>query len=142
VKGGRKARAYVADAQARLIAHPDTSLVLRNLDLSSLAQVRAARAVGETLPDPVQVANDIEGRRVLTAYAPIAPLDWLVFVELPVDEASGPLYAPIGRTGFFLLAALGLAVAAGMFLARQMVVPIRALQAGAARIGGGGLGPR
>jgi signal transduction histidine kinase len=142
IKVGRKGRAYVVDAQARLVAHPDISLVLRKLDLSSLAQVRVARAVGETLPDPLQVANDIEGRRVLTAYAPIAPLDWLVFVELPVDEAYEPLYATIGRTGLLLLAALGLAFLAGMFLARTMVVPIQALRAGAARIGSGDLGQR
>jgi signal transduction histidine kinase len=142
IKVGRKGRAYVVDAQARLIAHPDISLVLRKLDLSSLAQVRAARAVGEALLGAVQVANDIEGRRVLTAYAPIAPLDWLVFVELPVDEAYEPLYATIGRTGLLLLAALGLAFLAGMFLARTMVVPIQALRAGAARIGSGDLGQR
>jgi len=142
IKVGRKGRAYVVDAQARLIAHPDISLVLRKLDLSSLAQVRAARAVGEALLGAVQVANDIEGRRVLTAYAPIAPLDWLVFVELPVDEVYEPLYATIGRTGLLLLAALGLAFLAGMFLARTMVVPIQALRAGAARIGSGDLGQR
>jgi signal transduction histidine kinase len=142
IKVGRNGRAYVVDAQARLIAHPDISLVLRNIDLSNLAQVRAARATDPTPPDPMQVAKDIEGRRVLTAYAPIAPLDWLVFVELPVDEAYEPLYATIGRTGLLLFAALGLTFLAGMFLARQMVVPIKALQAGAARIGGGDLGQR
>jgi signal transduction histidine kinase len=142
IKVGRKGRAYVVDAQGRLVAHPDMSLVLRNIDLSNLAQVRAARAIGDTPPDPVQVAKDIEGRQVLTAYAPTVPLDWLVFVELPVDEAYEPLYATIGRTGLLLLAALGLAFLAGMFLARQMVVPIKALQAGAARIGGGDLGQR
>jgi hypothetical protein len=30
---------------------------------------------------------DLLGRDVLTAYAPVAPLGWLVFVELPVKEA-------------------------------------------------------
>jgi len=142
IKVGRKGHAYVVDAQGRLVAHPDMSLVLRNIDLSNLSQVQAARAIGHTPPDPVQVAKNIEGRQVLTAYAPITPLDWLVFVELPVDEAYEPLYATVGRTGLLLLAALGLAFLAGMFLARQMVVPIKALQVGAARIGGGDLGQR
>jgi len=41
-----------------------------------------------------------------------------------------------------LLAALALAFAAGMVLARRMVVPIQALRSGAARIGGGDLGQR
>jgi signal transduction histidine kinase len=140
---GQEGRAYVVDAQGRLIAHPDISLVLRNIDLSGLAQVQAARASGGATPsNPVQVAKDIQGRRVLTTYAPIPPLGWLVFVELPVDEAYRPLYDTIGRMGLLLLAALGLAFLAGMLLARTMVGPIQALQAGAARIGSGDLSQR
>ena len=46
------------------------------------------------------------------------------------------------RTGLVLLGALALAFAAGMFLARRMVVPIHALRAGAARLGCGDLGQR
>ncbi len=127
----------------RLIAHPDLDLVLRNTDLSGLAQWKAARAaVAGMSPEPLQVAKDVEGRQVLTTYAAIAPLGWLVFVELPRDEAYQPLYLTIQRTGVVLLAALGLAVLAGMFLARKMVVPIQALQAGAARIGSGDLSQR
>ena len=41
-----------------------------------------------------------------------------------------------------LLAALCLAILAGMFLARKMIVPIQALRAGAARIGSGDLSQR
>jgi signal transduction histidine kinase len=143
IKVGREGRAYVVDAQGRLIAHPDISLVLRNLDLSGLAQVRAARAAdGSTPPEPVQVAKDIQGHRVLTTSAPISLLGWLVFVELPINEAYEPLYATIGRMVLLLLAALGLAFLAGLLLARTMVVPIQALRAGAARIGSGDLGQR
>jgi HAMP domain-containing protein len=143
IKVGQDGRAYVVDAQGRLIAHPDISLVLRNIDLSNLAQVRAARAIDGAMPsDPMQVAKDIQGRRVLTTYAPIPPLGWLVFVELPVDEAYRPFYAKISRMAFLLLAALGLAFLAGMLLARTMVEPIHALQAGVARINSGDLSQR
>jgi HAMP domain-containing protein len=143
IKVGQEGRAYVIDAQGRLIAHPDISLVLRNIDLSDLAQVRAARAIDGAMPsDPMQVAKDIQGRRVLTTYAPISPIGWLVFVELPVDEAYRPLYAKIRRMALLLLAGLGLAFLAGIFLARTMVGPIQALHAGAARINGGDLSQR
>jgi len=59
----------------------------------------------------------LEGRKVLTAYAPVAPLGWLMFVELPAEEAYAPLYAALKRLAFVLLGALGFAVLAGMFLA-------------------------
>ena len=140
IKVGERGHAYVVGAQGRLIAHPDINLVLRNTNMSQLAQVQAAGgdAVG-TASAPVQVAQNIQGHQVLTAYAQVMPLGWLVFVELPVEEAYGPLYAALRRLALVLLAALGFAVLAGMFLARRMVGPIQALRAGAARIGSGDL---
>jgi signal transduction histidine kinase len=143
LKVGNRGQAYLVDAQGRLIAHPDISLVLRNTDLSRLAQVQAARAAGAgQATEQLQVADDIQGRRVLTAYAHVAPLGWLVFVELPVAEAYAPLYSTIGRSGILLMAALSFAFVAGLFLARRMVGPIQALRAGAARIGSGDLSQR
>jgi signal transduction histidine kinase len=132
----------VIDAQGRLIAHPDISLVLRNTDFSRLAQVKAAREAAEGAAQDIAPVEDIQGRPVLTAHAPIPALGWLVFVELPVREAYAPLYAAIQRSGLQLLAALALAVIAGVFLARRMVGPIQALGAGADVIGRGNLGYR
>src|SRR6266496_4065933 len=114
IKVGNRGHAYVVDAKGRLIAHPDISLVLRNTDLSRLAQVQAARAAGAgQTTELLQVAEDVQGRSVLTAFAPVAPLGWLVFVELPVAEAYAPLYSTIERSGVLLLAALALAFFSG-----------------------------
>ncbi len=140
IKVGEHGRAYVVDSAGRLIAHPDISLVLRNTDMSRLAQVRGARAGSAT--EAVQEADDVGGHKVLTAYAPVNPLGWFVFVETPIEEAYAPLYRSILRTGYVLLGALALAFIAGMFLAGRMVVPIQALRVGAARIGSGDLGQR
>jgi signal transduction histidine kinase len=142
IKVGQHGQAYVVDAQGRLIAHPDISLVLRNTDLSRLAQVQAARTAGGPAPEQVQEAQDLQGRRVLTAHAPVEPLGWRVFVELPADEAYAPLYASIQRSGALLGGGLIFAFLAGTFLARRMVGPIQALRAGAARLGGGDLSQR
>jgi signal transduction histidine kinase len=145
IKVGERGDAYVVDREGRLIAHPDISLVLRNTNMSQLAQVQAAQQLAQGGPapaEPVQDAHDILGREVLTAYAPVAPLGWLLFVELPVAEADAPLYASVERTGGVLLAALALAFLAGLLLTRRMVGPIRMLSAGAARIGGGDFGQR
>jgi signal transduction histidine kinase/ActR/RegA family two-component response regulator len=143
IKVGKRGQAYVVDEAARLIAHPDISQVLRMTDMSDLAQVRAARtAESNGSPDQPLQGVDIRGRSVLSAYADVTPPGWLVFAELPADEAYGPLYDSALRSGVIILVALALAIFAGLLLARRMVVPIRALQAGAVRIGGGDLGQR
>jgi signal transduction histidine kinase/CheY-like chemotaxis protein len=142
VKVGNRGKAYVVDANGRLIAHPDINPVLRNTDLSHLAQVMAAREAGSVAGWEEQVVKDVQGERVLAAYSPVASLGWLLFVELPVVEAYAPIYASVMRSGMLLIAALSLAVLAGTFLARRMVVPIRALRDGAARIGSGDLNQR
>jgi signal transduction histidine kinase/HAMP domain-containing protein len=143
IKVGERGQAYVVDAQGRLISHPDISLVLRNTDMTKLAQVQAAQRAEKGGPvEDIETATDIQGRKVLTAFAPVAPLGWTVFVELPVEEAYQPLIASIQRTALVLIGALCLAALAGIFLARRMVVPIQALRTGAARIGGGDLAQR
>src|SRR5229473_1554083 len=140
IQVGILGRAYVVDPAGRLIAHPDISTVLRNTDVSRLAQVQAALAEGSAAPsEQPLVTGDIEGRPVLSVHAPVGTLGWLVFVELPVDEAYAPLYASIERSAALLAAALVLAAFAGLCLTRRMMIPIRALHDGAVRIGRGGL---
>jgi GAF domain-containing protein len=144
IRIGTTGRAFVVDGRGQLVAHPDISLVLQKTDFSRLEHVRA------TLPAPapgapanqVTVAHDWSGRRVLTASAPIAPLGWRVFVEQPLGEALAPLYASAYRTIALLLAGVAFSVMASLVLARRMMTPIQALQAGAARIGAGGLDQR
>jgi signal transduction histidine kinase len=136
---GKAGLAYVVNSAGTLIAHPDISLVLQKTDLSKLAQVaEAIRSKGEGPP----VARDLKGGEVLTAHADISTLNWTVFVELPLAEAFAPLHASILRIGLLLLGGLLFSVLASVYLARVMVNPIRALQAGAARIGAGQLDRR
>ena len=143
IRVGKRGQAYVVDEAGRLIAHPDISQVLRKTDVSDLAQVRAARAADVNgLPDQPLQGVDIAGRGVLSAYAKVTPPGWLVFAELPLDEAYGPLYDSALRSAVIILIALILAIFAGLFLARRMVIPIRALRDGAMRIEGGDLGQR
>jgi len=143
IKIGAKGLAYVVDSSGQLIAHPDISLVLQKLNLSALPQVKAAR---EAQPSDdsgrYAIARNFQGAEVLTAYASITPLGWHVFVEQPLAEAFAPLYASLARTGLLLLAGLVLAVAASLYLARRMVTPIQAIQAGAVAIATGRLDQR
>src|SRR5439155_874441 len=118
IRVGEHGQAFVIDAQGRLIAHPDISLVLRNTDMTKLNQVIAARAAGSgTETEPVQTATDVRGRAVLTAYAAVPKLGWIVFVELPAEEAYAPLYQAFKRSGLLLLAGLILAFLSGLLRA-------------------------
>ncbi|MBR1285734.1 GAF domain-containing protein [Bradyrhizobium sp. AUGA SZCCT0177] len=142
IKVGERGHAYVVGSAGRLIAHPDISLVLRNTDMSKLTQVQAARTGRTSEAVELQGALNIQGQEVLTASAPITPLGWTMFVELPVNEAYASLYQALQRLALLLAAASILAVLAGIFLARRMVGPIQALRAGAERIGGGDFAQR
>jgi HAMP domain-containing protein len=141
IKVGEKGKAYVIDATGHLVADPDIGLVLRKTDLSALEHVKAS--LDETPEDePAMLALDRAGNEVLTAFAPIEPLGWRVFVEQPVTEVYATLDASILRTALLLLAGFVISALAALALARSMVRPIRTLQEGAQKIGAGELEQR
>jgi signal transduction histidine kinase len=145
IKVGQQGYAYVVDPRGILIAHPDTSLVLQKTDLSRLPQVQAAlsnRQGPGAETSQVGFGQDLRGGSVITASSLISALGWSVLVEQPVREAFAPLYESILRTLVLLIFGLGLAFAASLILARTIVRPIQALQAGVARIGAGALDQR
>ena len=139
IRIGEKGRAYVVDRDGFLIADPDIGLVLRKTDLSALAHVKSA--LGPRAPDATDtvVAHDLGGTPVLTAYAPVEPLGWRVFVEQPSSEVTARLNAAIVRTLLLIVGGIVISALAAMFLARSMARPIGVLQVGAQRIGRGEL---
>ncbi|MGH7349398.1 MAG: GAF domain-containing protein, partial [Candidatus Rokuibacteriota bacterium] len=145
IKVGKAGQAFVVDGQGALIAHPDISLVLQKTDMRRLEHVKAALT---SSPEPAgsadtaTVVRDLRNQRVLTAHILIPSLAWTVFVEQPLEEAFAPLEASIRRTAVLELIGITLAVIVSLVLARRMVKPIRALQAGAARFGEGHLADR
>ena len=141
IKVGNTGKAFVVDRQGHLIAHPDLWPVLRKTDLSTRPAVRAGLS-GTAPPDTGDVSEDLSGQRVLSSYVMVPTLGWLVFVELPLNEAYAPIYTSIGRSALLLLALLACAVLAAFLLSRRMTVPIRLLTQGAARIGSGDLEQR
>jgi signal transduction histidine kinase/DNA-binding response OmpR family regulator len=145
IRVGRAGYAYVVDAQGRLIAHPDISMVLQRRDLSRMPQVEAVRSTAETpAPDDRRfvIATGLQGEQVLAVHAALPQLGWLIFIERPIEETFAPLRAKIARSGVVLLLGLVLSVLATILLARRMVAPIRRLQDGAARVGRGELDHR
>jgi signal transduction histidine kinase len=142
IRVGDAGYAYAVDGRGRLIVHPDISLVLQQTALASLPHIQAvlggATNVGEERQEAT-IARDLHGRQVLTAHDVIDPPGWYVFVEQPLERAFAPLYASVWRTALLLLVSLGIAVLVSLALARKMVIPIQALQAGVARVASGHL---
>jgi signal transduction histidine kinase/HAMP domain-containing protein len=145
IKIGQQGYAYVVDRQGRLVAHPDISLVLRGTDMSRLAQVEAVLKDQDNAAATTDGAVDARNRAgvpVLSAHATIPALNWIVFVELPTTEAQQPVINSGLRDLALLVLGLLIAGVAAALLARRMVVPIRAMQEGAQRVGGGDLSHR
>ena len=133
---GDKGKAYVVDNNGYLVADPDIGLVLRKTYLGNLTHIRNATTNGD---EAAVLSTDLSGATVLTSFAPIASLDWKVFVEQPAAEVYAKLNASIFRTAMLLLGGLVISAIAAMALARSMVRPIRTLHEGARRIGAGQL---
>ncbi len=139
IKIGQAGLAYAVDANATLIAHPDISLVLKKTDMRSLPQVAA---LASAQAQATSLGRNLKGEQVFSAHATIPTLRWTVFVEAPRAEILAPLFTTLLRMALVLAAALALSMAASFFLARALVRPLRALQAGAERIGAGELDQR
>ena len=90
---GKAGLAYVVDERGLLIAHPDIGMVLRKTDLSQLPHVALAlKKLRDASLDVPAISRNHAGHEVLTAYASIGSLNWLVFVDLPLIEALQPIY--------------------------------------------------
>ena len=142
IRVGEKGYAFVVDRGGHLIAHPDLSLVLRDVNLSHMPQVAQALTHPSEPASIQQAAKSLEGAEVLTASAPIARLGWIVLVQVPETEALAPVRSSLIQTSALLALGLFLAAVVGSLLARRMVVPIKRLQLGAERLGSGDLSQR
>jgi class 3 adenylate cyclase/HAMP domain-containing protein len=130
---GKGSFAYVVDGRGQVLASsPRGPEVAR--DVSTLPQV--AGAIGPT-PQLLTSGTDTDGQSVLTASGTVPKLGWTVFFEQPTAQALAPIREQLLRVALLLGLGLVVAILAGMYLARRMLIPITALRAGARRIGAG-----
>ena len=140
---GAEGHAYAVARNGDLIAHPDISLVLQRRNVAHLDQVRLAFQPRTDAESPTwTIAANLRDQRVFSSWSPIPILGWAVFVEQPVEEVYGPLYASLFRTSGFLLLGLGMALVASLFVARRVVRPLEKLRHGVERIGRGDMNSR
>ena len=73
----------------------------------------------------------------MTAVSPVSRTRWFVFFEQPTAQALTPIRDQLVRIALLIAMGLVTAIIAGTVMARRMLVPIKALRAGAHRLGAG-----
>jgi signal transduction histidine kinase len=132
--------AYLVDGQGNLIAHKDPSLVLRRTNLSHISEVQEFLQ-NQSARDPTleNDAHGIDGKPVLSTYAPLAALGWAVILEEPLDMAL----ADINRVWHFALLLMGMGIMVGAVVivwgANKITQPIQELHGSVKLIRSGNL---
>ncbi len=136
---GKVGYAYVVDGKGQVLASstrgPDTEK-----DLSRLPQVAAA--IKTPSGTPLTEGTDNAGADVLTASSPVSRTGWYVYFEQPTSQALMPIRDQLVRIALLIALGLVTAIIAGTIMARRMLVPIKALRAGAHRLGAGDFSQR
>jgi signal transduction histidine kinase/ActR/RegA family two-component response regulator len=140
--GGGPDVIYVVDERGRMVSHSDVRQVLRNADLRTLPQVRAALEKAPLVPTSNRDARALDGSEVLSTAVAIPRLRWTVHSEQPLDVALEPAHRTMLRAMAMILLGLIAAVAASLAFARSIVQPIHAIEAGARELGEGRLDRR
>jgi signal transduction histidine kinase len=130
--------AYIVEAAGRLVAHSDAGRSL-GIDYAALPQVAAVLSTGER---DLNTGRDPDGRAIVAGSAMVPRVNWHVFFEEPLSAALKPVYDMLIRTVWVIAGALVLALGFGTLLARQMVVPILALEAGTRQLEASDFGHR
>jgi class 3 adenylate cyclase/HAMP domain-containing protein len=135
---GKVAFAYVTDSKGDVLAASSTGPEVGK-NLSALPQVAAVSKPGGVAPAS---GKDAKGNAVLTTSSVVPKLGWHVFFEQETAQALIPIRDQLVRIALLIALGLVVAIIAGTIMARRMLVPITALQAGARRLGAGDFGHR
>ncbi|MEH2550793.1 class 3 adenylate cyclase/HAMP domain-containing protein [Bradyrhizobium sp. AZCC 2262] len=135
---GKVAFAYITDSKGDVLAASSNGPEVGK-NLSALPQVSAVSKPGGVAPAS---GKDARGNAVLTTSSLVPKLGWHVFFEQETAQALTPIRDQLIRIALLIGLGLVVAIIAGIIMARRMLVPITALQAGARRLGAGDFGHR
>ncbi|WP_165937957.1 ATP-binding protein [Methylobacterium segetis] len=119
---GSGSYAYLVDTDGRVLGRTAASPVAVGAEVAR-AEAAGAEAGG--------FGRSPDGRAVLRTLRPVAALPAGIVVEQPLPEALAPIRELLLRLAWLFAFGLVVAICASLVLARRMVVPIRALHAGA-----------
>jgi len=140
---GTAGYAYLVDAQGNLIAHKDSTLVLKRMNLREVDGVKKfLRNPTRSDLTPAQEGRGLTGKPVLVTYAPVPELGWAVILEEPIDAALANVEILKRYAGVLLVLGLVIGAVIIAWVSGRITGPIRALHQGAKIIGSGNLGYR
>jgi signal transduction histidine kinase/HAMP domain-containing protein len=141
-KFARAGYVYLVNETGDLIAHQDSSLVLKHLNLARLPKV--AKFLGSRSADqaPGERGLGVNGAEVLSTYAVVPDLGWAVLVEEPVDFALADIRKLEWFTEVILVVGLVLGTFLIVYLSSRITRPILELRQSAEIIGNGNLSHR
>jgi len=124
---GEGSNAYIVDANNKVVAHNNPSVVLRNTLF--------------TVPSQDGIHDGVSGNRVILAISKISlgAQDLKIVAETPTSEAFAGIVKTELTITALLLIAVAIAIGLGWFAARQIVEPIEDLTATAEIIANGDL---
>jgi PAS domain S-box-containing protein len=141
LKVGSLSHSFVVDGEGRLIADPNPSLVLKNLNLSDLAPVKKIIEKKQIVDGlaPEDIYKNDQGQSVLAVGVPLQKLNWGLIIERPETDAYSALTNKI--IAFVLIFVLGglLIFFVARLLATYLIGPMKKLRDGAKIIGAGNL---
>lgn len=130
---GKVAFAYVIDPKGKVLASSSKGPEVAK-DVSALPQVAPLMSPGGVAPAS---GTDSSGYSVLTTANAVPKLGWFVLFEQPTAQALAPIRDQLVRIALLIALGLAVAIAAGVVLARRMLIPITALRRGARKLGDG-----
>jgi signal transduction histidine kinase len=140
IRFGSSGYAYLVDAEGKLIAHKDASLVLKRLDLREVDGVKKfLRDPKRADATPASEGRGLAGEPVLVTYAPVRELGWAVILEEPVGAALASVEVLKRSALAFLLVGLIIGAAIIAWVSQKITSPIQELGRDVAKIGAGNL---
>ena len=140
IRFGTAGYAYLVDDHGNLIAHKDSALVLKQMNLRQIDGVkRFLRNPTRADPTPAQEGRGLMDNPVLATYAPVPELGWSVILEEPLDAALAKVDLLKRSALVFLVVGLFVGAAVIAWVSQKITRPIQELGQDVATIGAGNL---
>ncbi len=141
---GKTGYTYVLDNHLHLIAKKDyapTKLKIQELHNIPFIQKLAELSLSSS-PQSFLVYRGLNGKEVLGAATRVRRLQWLVVVELPLDEVYAPIRQMIAVMALTLLICIIVAIILGFTFSKSIITPLQSLTVAAAKISDGDFNSR